>query len=429
MKVVARSRLFREGAPFIAMSLVGRLLSILAVVVLARQVDAAQFGIFSYLQTTANLGLLIGLLNLPNILNVKLAHDNKETIRIENSFLIITTFITSIFASSIFIFILFFSNSNQLNSINELLSILLFIFTNAALSLLQAALFARGQFLVVAFSNLLISAAYFLVVCLAPLRTFADILLACALTNGIGVVIFAAKALGGGVIADVRVIGQAISRHSREWIRLLVTFSGATLITGIAFQYAMWLIQRSIIASGGPAENAIYAIGLQFTNVVIFLPSILAPVLVRTVTLSRAEGGKIRRVLAYFALSAVCCIAGLAAFWLLGDHIAALFPKSYAIDNRVLLISIGAGIFAFLKAPFSVYFQTRLEALPDSAGNVVAALATCVVAVFTPLAATALGGSELRALAWLIQLLLVGAFFAWRAVEPGGNLARPNGAS
>ncbi|WP_296680450.1 hypothetical protein [Novosphingobium sp.] len=412
-----RARLVGEGVPFITMSVAGRLLQIAALLALAKRAAAADFGLFAYAQTAANLGLLIGLLTIPSILNVELAHDRVRWRGMENTLSLLFCVIGTALALAVSGMTLWVGGTDPFGSDSGWLLFCVFIAVNTVQLVFQAVLFARGNHLLVAAGALVVGIVQLTLILTIDLGSVARVLLVPTLAYAVGAILFAGCALRSGVNLRGAQVIKVLSRNRQRWTALLLKYAGVTLLCGGVFQYAMWLIQKSLIAAGGPAENASYAVGLQFTNIVIFLPALVAPVLVREIRLAPAGRGQMRRVLALAAFAAVCCACGLAMFWLIRMPVLALFPNSYALSVPVVMASVVAGVFAFIKAPFSIFFQTTLDARPDASGNIAAGLVTVVAIWAGSLGADAAGASMLRAAAWAVQLSVVGGFFIaamWR---------------
>lgn len=417
MNAAIRRRLLGEGAPFVGMSVAGRAFQIIALLALARSAPPADFGIYAYVQTAANLGLMIGLFNLPAVLNVVLAHDRARHHPIENALALAIGVAGAVLSIALAAAILVAGGLEHLVGGMAWSLFAAFVAVNALLLVFQAVLFARGSHLIVAGGNLVSGALQCSLILRLEPASLGAILQIMTASTGVSMLWFMAAGLRGGVLAERPSLVRLVRRFGQNWARLILRYSGMTLLAAALFTYATWLIQRTIIAAGGPAENAAYAIGQQFSNVVIFLPGIVAPIFIREIR--TAEGPRrVGRVAILMAAAAALCAGGMALFWLLREPVLSLFPASYRIDPKIILLGLLAGSLAFVKAPISVYFQAELDARPDAAANVLTAVLIVVLGAATTIATTAEGGTVLRAAAWAVQLVVVAGVLVWSAPKP-----------
>lgn len=182
-----------------------------------------------------------------------------------------------------------------------------------------------------------------------------------------------------------------------------VSISGLMLMT-------LWLVQSSIASrSDGKVQLAVYALSTQVYNIVIFLPSIVGPLILSKMSSMNETGKSIfvrKTIVAFIWLSILIC----AGAYLGTVFITQFLPAKYHIAPVVALIASFAASLQFIKSPVSIYFQStftmRFEAFSTLLGAFCIGL---IIVLIGPL--TADGGASSRLVAHAVQLGCMAVLF------------------
>lgn len=410
MRDLSRAALIDRAAYF-GIAILGRLASVAAVLLLARALDPSTMGGFAFLQATATIALTLGSLNLGQILNVSLAHTATRRIRRENAILALVLTGVSLLSVAVALTLLAASPGTVPASLNTVLLFAAFVAVTGLQSLVQMIAYARGEPVwaaACAAGSAIVLCAGVLVV--QPV-SIASALTISTLAIAAGTATLCARLFRAGLATDWRAASRLLKTIGRRHGRKLAAFSSISLVSGVVLQASLWLIQRHLIGNGNAADNATYAIGLQFFNVVLFLPSLYAPLLVRRLSLLDDGPSRHHDVAAAAAACVVICLSGLLVLSLAEGSIIWLVPAKYTGASNVIWWSVLAAAFMFVKFPFSVFFQVRYSAQPDAVANLLAAICIGVGIYLAGWGTNAVASSQLRALACLCQLGCLAVWF------------------
>jgi O-antigen/teichoic acid export membrane protein len=202
----------------------------------------------------------------------------------------------------------------------------------------------------------------------------------------------------------------------------LISYGAKNSVIAGSMLVGQWALQARIIGeAGGAEENAVYGLANQVYSIVIFAPYVAGPLLMRRMASCRtnqdASHLALRWGIVFLGLVAVGLVALAIGFPLVSSYLPNAYQRALV---PVLLSAVAAG-FQFIKAPYSVYFQSRLVLYPEVLSALVAAAAIYAgVVLLDRMDAQAAAG--MRAVAHGLQLLIVTAFFLWLA-RRGANSA------
>lgn len=369
------------------------------------------FGIYSFLQSTSSVSLTFSTLNLSVSLNVILSKGTHERAPLENSLLVILLFILSAICAALALAIIACTARDMLGSIIEWLLLAAFAGCVCMQNLTQTVLYSRGSPIIGALTTALVSCSMCLGVLLFRPHDTGGALAVSTLSLLVGIILACPWIFRHGVLSDHAIIwASAVSFVRRRGIELL-HFSLLALSGGFVFQIALWFMQLRLVQVAGAGANAPFALGVQFYNVIIFLPTIFGPVLLRR--MSRQENDAIKRsetLLALVLVTALCAL-GVFVFGLLEHFILKVLPNRYAGAFETISWGVIAGALMFAKFPLSVYFQSRLSGVPEAAANFISALLVAGGALLPYWSGSALHSMELRSLGHAVQFIAIGVAF------------------
>jgi O-antigen/teichoic acid export membrane protein len=210
-------------------------------------------------------------------------------------------------------------------------------------------------------------------------------------------------------------------------IKSLFSYGVKQILVVSAVTFSQWLIQRKIVfGAGGASENAIYSIGNQIFNMMIFIPNIITPIIITRLAAAGTDLALRRKIclrsLRLFAGLAVCACLGAFIGLRLGIP---YLPPRYAVAAETGLIASIAAAFQILKAPFSLFFLSELKASREIASAAAGALfmivATSLYGQLHPNE-----GTMIRLLGCALQAVFLAALFL---IETRGAAAdKPLGA-
>ena len=400
----------RDLATYTALSVVSRVFNVISVLQLARAMLTSEFGKIAFLQASAMLICTFATMNLQTPLTVALAKGTRDP-RKENTIIAYLISIVVLFSTcGVAISFAFF----PIVAFSRTQTLLYYGFTALTSSqfIATTVLVARGRKLFVSASTAIVNS----LLCLT-LRQFESLSLSEALWTTTGAVALTSLLLCAAIYC-AGIDGDLIGAYRAGWAYLqrqarhLVSFAILSFCGSLTIQIGLWFLQRQLISVGGPDESAIFALGTQFYNVVLFLPSVMGSVLLRE--LSNIENNDLRFRSTTNAIFMSCGLAfgGLVFFGLTSHYILSVLPTKYSNQSGAITLAVTAGAFTFAKFPASVFFQSRIAALPELVSGVAAASILVLGAINRPFISSAVNALELRAFALFVQFMIVLSWFA-----------------
>ncbi|EIZ79788.1 hypothetical protein WSK_1613 [Novosphingobium sp. Rr 2-17] len=395
------------------LTLLARVMSVVSVLLFARLLAQDVFGKYAFFQTSATLIVTLAGFNLQTPVAVVLARGVEGRKKIENSIIVFLLFITSLAvgAFSIIAAAVFFPHMNLVAQ--DYLWFVIFGVTNSMQIFVSAALIARGQRMTSALGILISSTAICVVLLLSHKIGLAEALARSGLCVAGGVAFAAFFLLRAGLCTNLSIVAEAVLRFLKKSGRKVLIFSINSFAANFIAQFGLWLLQRQLIVNAGPSESAIFALSSQFYNIVIFLPGIFGPLLLRDLINRPSYLDQYKAVCrSAVAVIAVCVIGMVTAHFMI-PYLAFVLPQKYQIGEIPILLSVFAGILMFIKFPFSVFFQARISAAPEVGGSILFS-AVIMVGLLTSLFVRSADLSlTLRVLAHSIQAsCVIISFFA-----------------
>lgn len=407
-------------ASYTFLAIAGRALNVYGVLLFARELQPSAFGTLGFLQASTALIVAIVSLNLTVPMTVVLANGLSSRRCLENTILaaMFLAVATAAALAAVLSFTLTFPDLRL--SVRDMVWFSMLAASSAVQIFSAAALVARGQKMLSATTTLLSAATAPAVLFVYPVNTLRQALSisVIALATGVIPALIALFRRGFEIRRDA--VALAVSDFLRRRGKVLMLFSLNSFAASTLFQAALWYLQRQLIIRAGPTENAIFTIGAQFYNVVIFLPGIFGPLFLRRISPLGLQQ-RLALVAKATTISFMACICGVVAFYFLSPVMTSFLPHKYQIGPTPLILAIIAGAIMFIKFPISVFFQSYIRATPELFASAVAGAALLIgsaVPLFTENATTALW---LRVVAHALQLMTaVGFLYGWRLRK--GNL-------
>jgi O-antigen/teichoic acid export membrane protein len=399
-------------AGYTMLALLSRVFSVISVLLLARALTPSNFGYYAFLQTSATVIVTFTTFNLPAPIAVVLARGGRERLSLENAILagILATAFGLAMVASVGCAYLTFPRM-PLDAVGLAWFMLLTGLT--ALQLLSgAALIARGQRLRSAGASLLGAIAMTITLALSHALSLTEALKIASLSMALGAVLSTALLLARGVHGELAYVQASFAKFMRRSGRQVLLFSLLSFAASLSFQFALWFLQRQLLVEAGAAQSAVFALGNQFYNVVIFLPGIFGPLLLRhlgTIQLVSGQAGEAKRAgLAACGLAAL----GVVLFVAIGPWILQVLPTKYQVGVEPLALAVAAGALMFAKFPFSVFFQARILAAPELYAAIAGAVILIAGACVPHLVDNANSSMALRVTAHFVQFAVVAIAFA-----------------
>ena len=419
-------RLQIKDLTYVFVSILGRVVNIAYMLVAIAKVGSHDFGIFSFVQVTGLTLATLFTLAMTTSLNVILARDHDAKIGGQAaSFSLCYVGVIALLLSPILIM-----PANLIHGLPATwgVRIGLYVFT---LSILAQNIFQGWLF---GFARTTYVAA---VVLVTSLFAFAAILIAPR-----GDVYTLLTAYGSALALSALLMGFSVYRSSgiawpspvqaghfaKEFGQTLVAYGMKSILNTTIFQLALWQLQAHIIASLGPVESAHYALGMQFYNVIVFIPVLIGPLLLNR--LGKISGDPARAVRFTFLVTMACVVLAAGEF---GSILAAFpfvshfMPKAYRDSAPAIFWAIGAGTLLFVKTPMSVYFQSTLRAFPETVSVSLSAALLLSLSLFVS-KIDASQAAEIRLESILVQLLTVAVFFILASRRDVAKPATPQAA-
>lgn len=391
-----------------------RALNVVSVLLYARSLPPDVFGTFAFLQTSTTLIVTISSFNLTTPITVALAQGGGGRAKLENSVLLVLfAVMTAAVMLSVCVGISFAFPPLHVTA-SDYAWFALFTTASAIQVISTAALIARGKPLHSAFSLIVTAGIVCAVLSVAGHElTLSIALIITAITTMIGMLLSIFWLMLGGFSRDSAFIAASLKRFYQNRGRKIILFSANSFASAFITQFALWYLQRQLLVSTGPEATAVFALSSQLYNIVIFLPGIFGPLLLRHLSAMPDIGGHVGPVWKAGIVVTLICVIGIATFHVLMPLIAAFMPVRYQLGEAPLILAVAAGALMFIKFPFSVYFQAQINAVPEFASSlafsgILLIGASCVVFVHSATASLLL-----RAIAHLCQLVIaIAAFMA-----------------
>ncbi|WP_128943676.1 lipopolysaccharide biosynthesis protein [Bradyrhizobium zhanjiangense] len=386
--------------------MLARALSFVSVLLFAHAMTPAEFGIYAFLQASTSVIVVFATLNLPTPITVVLARGGGARLKLENTILV------GAVLSSILLSALVSASSYSfafpdvsLNS-EELVYFIVLTGMNSLQILTGAALIARGRHVQSALAALMTTSTVCLGLTLMSDVSLVEALRLAAVSATIGGVTSIFMVLSGGLHYDFGGAVDSLRKFLKRSGTSILIFSLLSFCGSLSFQFGLWFLQRQLLVNGGAEQAATFAIGNQFYNIVLFLPGIFGPLLLRRLSRTREEH-QLRLALCAGAAAVGVSILGIIVFILMSPLILMLLPSKYQIDAEPLVLSIVAGAIMFAKAPLSVFFQARVSAGAEVLASVVGSVVLVIGAWIPVLVVNATQSLWLRVGAHLALLLIV----------------------
>jgi O-antigen/teichoic acid export membrane protein len=408
-------------AVYLTISMVGRVVNIVYMLFAVVKVGARDFGVFSFVQVSALTIATVFTLAMTTSLNVILSRDaDRELSETSAAFCICYVGLCAVFFLPILIL-----PAGLVHGVDAAFGVRLGLYILAlalvAQSVFQGWLFGFARTTFVAGVTLMSASVALVAIILAPGRDIYTLLTAYDAGAGLAAILFGAAVfrLSGLAFPSPARAVQFARRHGRT----LASYGSKAILTSMLFQLALWELQARVISTLGPVESAHYAIGIQFYNIVVFLPVLMSPVLLNRLG---AFNGDPRGAARFTSLITLACTAlavlEFGAIFLALPFVSPWMPRTYAQSTAAILWAIGAGTVLFVKTPMSVYFQSSLRMLPEIT-SVSLSAALLVTLSFLVAQVDASQAAEIRAVSVAVQLLTVGVFFGLSARPPSRERA------
>lgn len=395
---------------YTVLALLARALSVASILLLAHALPPTAFGYYGFLQASAAVIVTLSTLNLPTPLAVVLAKGEEARIPLENAILAVA--LTGLFALACLtagLGLTFVFPPLPLDFAGQSWFVLLAGLT--ALQLLTgAALVARGQKMWSAATAFLSPATMTMALFISGHFSLAGAVLLAAISMALGTLPALFILFTGGFHRDVRHVQASLFRFLRVRAKQLFLFSVLSFAASFIFQFALWLVQRQLLATAGPGESAVFALGNQFYNLVVFLPGIFGPLLLRHLT--TRQGGQAAIVFRAGLAACLMVILGITLFVVIAPYLLLVLPGKYQIGTLPMALAVAAGGLMFAKFPFSVYFQSRVNGAPELYASVLSAIILVAGAFAPAVVLFADAALTLRVAAHLVQFAIVAGAFA-----------------
>lgn len=401
---------------YLALTALARALSFVSILLFAHAMNSADFGIYAFLQTSTNVIVLFTTLNSPTPIAVVLARGGGHRLRLENAILGAIFLGAVSLAMIVSLFCFYFAFPRLSLGLNGLAWFLVFTGMSSLQLLSGAALIARGERLRSALGVLLSAATLCVTLALAQSVSLAEALRLAALSVSAGGILSAFMLLGGGLHRDVRHVRASLIGFLKRNGRGIFLFSVLSFCASLSFQFDLWFLQRQLLMRGGAIEGAVFALGNQFYNIVLFLPGVFGPLLLRRLSTAALEREQFRETLRAAVIAFCVSLLGVLVFIEAGPFIVLLLPSKYQVGIQPLTLAVVAGAVMFAKAPFSVFFQARISALAELVASLVAAVVLIAGACIPDVVVNATASLWLRAAAHLVLFAIVFSIFVvqWR---------------
>ena len=398
-------------AAYITTSFVARALNLLVIILFASRLASDDFGRYAFLQMTVSLIVLLLSSGVTIHLSNALARGGPERRQAEN-LLVAMILAGGALCAAMASGLIFHYNRAAIQLPDA--AFVPFI-TLCALAFCQtlctSALLARGGNNWTGLSTL-VSAAIPLPVLLSmrDMALPAAVELAC-LAYAAGSLLLMAGIFRAGAIVDIRRFAVHLAGYARREAGAILRLAAQVCLSNVVFLGALWLLQRQLIMTAGPSEGAVFALSNQIYNIVIFLPSIVGPLVLRQLNRAPDDADRQRQASRLTATSSILALSGVAVFALASPFVAEIFPAKYQIGAVPLILAVACGGVMFAKFPLSVFFQSRAAGSPELIGSVAAGIVVIVGLGAAHVAQSAEMALGLRVMAHAAQAAVVALMF------------------
>lgn len=394
----------RDHVLYLGASIAARALNVVYVLLVVGRANQAAFGQYAFGQVTALTAATVFSLNIISSLNVVGA----RLPSFSGSGAVLLSYVFSSVCTILAGLLLFAVPPQWVAQTSSVVTIwmLVVFFGSVTMNALSGFAYGAGHNISVALANF--STALVAVCLLLSNRGFStdalmqiygtSVIAGCLLVSGYLLVIDRAR--------HIRVFVSGVLHQGPDLFRY-----GLMSIPNVAIvQVSLWLLQRAVIKGAGPVQTAHFALGTQFYNIMIFIPTLIAPLLLRSMakaTTDSAARAIANRWFIYGAMFGLFgCLVGFLGFYVLVRYM----PKVYGQSYDAIILSIAAGAALLVKAPLSIYFQSKLAATPDLVANLIAS-AAMVGASLGISALDASAATIVRLTAHLFMIAVIWSFF------------------
>jgi O-antigen/teichoic acid export membrane protein len=371
---IQRLRLFAERTrwEYLALSIGARAVSALATLVIVGRVSATSFGGFSYLQATGALIVSLFALGIESSLNAAVRR------RAVASEPIMPTIFAGIivalagFACSVATLILFcqgVADAHDLVAVGTL-SLCIFSFVFIASSLLNGLSYGIGHYTFAAAGGAIQTGLFLLGSFVISSTASAWGLLYLFVAARLAGIIVQASCLGaasGRSALSKAVREHAVAKQTLREAYELGSYGFRQSIGVATLMLGYWFLQHELIESEqGELANAVYGVGNQIYNIIVFLPFIFNPLIVGRLSNLQGDRAALRRECIKFAsLFLASSIAICIAVWITFAFALHLLPPAYLGSLQVVVVASAAAALQLVKAPFTLFFVAKLRAGPE----------------------------------------------------------------
>jgi O-antigen/teichoic acid export membrane protein len=419
MKPISFKFINAADLSYLGVSFLARFVNIFTMLFAVSRIGSSGFGVFSFVQATGLTLATLLTLAITTSLNVILARDKEAAASGHAaSFCIFYVLICGVILLP-----LFFMPPGLIHGLDASIGVrvALYVFAISMISqnVFQGWLFGFARTAYVGFVTLFSALVSLAVLFIAPAGHGESLMIA----------------YGLGVLAGAVLQGFSVYRHSgivlpsprdayafcRQHGPVLLSYGLKSIVNSAIFQVGLWQLQAHIIGTTGPVESAHFALGVQFYNIVIFIPVLIGPIFLnRLGKLSDQPRRALRLSLIATFICGALAAGGLAFCWLTFPLLSHFLPHAYQAAQAAILWAIAAGAVLFVKAPMSIYFQSVLKAFPETVANVLASIALLLIP-FMIFRATAAQAAEIRLGAHMIQFVAVAGCFVVLYLRAGGS--------
>lgn len=412
------TRIRQKNSIYLAISLFARVLNALGMFLALQRFSPSTFGEMSYLQATAVSTVAFCAFGIDMSINAELTRKQQQGSPLGPTVLAgCTLALTGIILASIVVSIGFAAQLRVAGSPGlAILAVCLYASFLILTSLLSAMSFALRASINVGIAYLLTSVIFVLFAIFGRRGVSGVDLMFFLIVAQVVAVSFIGITLTKRASApEVRHFTRYLARHivdTKVEIKRLVAYGVKQAFVVSVITFSLWLIQRKIVfGEGGASENAIYSVGNQIFAMMLFIPTMLAPIIVTRLA-SAGSDIQLRRRISLRSLRLFGGIAaGACVAVFIGLRIGIPFlPPRYAAAVGTGLIASFAAVFQIMKSPFSLYFLSELKASREIVSSVAGAL-FMIIAVELSNQLSPNEGTMIRLLGCALQAGLLCLFF------------------
>lgn len=370
---------------YVALSMIARVLNILAIIMAASMATPVAFGTFTFAQATSGFIVFLISLNMTVSLNVIVSSTKSRVIRITAvAFADLFILLISLTLIPLSLFATMFISGASHWSVTSFF--LTYVLTTSGLAqvLFYGLLFGLNRPAITAAAGLMSTVLFVLIAYMLSATSSDAVLIGSALSALIAnvvLVLMTHRCAGVSLRLLLRRGFRLASAFARRQIEPIFSFGFKSALNIGLLQIGLWALQAKLMRVAGQSDVAAFGVGAQFYNVVIFLPVMIGPLLLKAMA-EEAPARKRRKVLLALLFCVIACIAILVGYVALRPVLFSFLPKLYGRSEEVVFWSILAGCVLFIKAPVSIYFQANFKVLPEGLSTTAAAAILIGVAFF-----------------------------------------------